>query len=357
MTTIQSTMNGILNDFGIEGTCIRAEVNRHLAFYDIRPARIPSALKKLKGNADGIAIALQSQTVPIMRLVPEQGIIRLQCALSEAEPIELMKLFYESDFIPNSFVFPMLLGEDDAGKKLWIDFNHNPHLLVAGSTSSGKSTLLHTLIANGLFLHALRLRNVWLFLNDPKRIEFQEYQNSSELDGILEVASTYSETVDQLEYLCDMMESRYKTMGELGMRSIEDNRFKIPLALCIIDEVADLMIQDKKGGRLQSLIVKIAQKGRAAGIFLTLATQRPSVDVITGTIKANFPGRIACRTATRKDSEVILDRPGAESLLGRGDAVLQNMKHASVRFQVAYTTPQKTIEHFNHMKTINITEV
>jgi S-DNA-T family DNA segregation ATPase FtsK/SpoIIIE len=145
------------------------------------------------------------------------------------------------------------------------------------------------------------------------------------------------------------MEQRYEKMSEYGMRSVEEDPQKLPLILCIVDEVSDLMIQDK-GRKLETLLVKLAQKGRAAGIFMVLATQRPSVNVISGLIKANFPGRIACKTATKTDSMVILDRPGAEGLLGRGDAVLQNMKFPSVRFQAAYTTPTLNIDLFNKIK-------
>jgi S-DNA-T family DNA segregation ATPase FtsK/SpoIIIE len=276
-----------------------------------------------------------------MRLVPEQGIVRLQVALEKAQPIPLTNLFY-NEMIPDNMVFPMLLGESDEGRKLWMDMNNNPHLLIAGSTGSGKSTLLHTLIANCIMLDTVRWRNVWIYLNDPKRIEFQDYR-SEELSGVV---------LNQLEGLSAMMERRYREMGEIGMRSIEEDPKKIPLVLCIIDEVADLMIQDK-GHKLETLIVKLAQKGRAAGIFMVLATQRPSVSVITGLIKANFPGRIACKTASKTDSVVILDRIGAETLLGRGDAVLKNQKYESVRFQVAYTTPKMTIDLFRLLKERN----
>jgi len=345
--SIQIEMNRVLNDLEIDGSCIRAERNRHLAFYDINLACKPSVLSKLERNARQIALSIRSKTIPIMRLVPDQGIVRLQVALENAQPVSLTSLL-SGETIDNKMIFPMLLGESDEGKKLWMDMNSNPHLLIAGSTGSGKSTLIHSLIANGLVLHAARCRNVWIYLNDPKRIEFQEYKDNSVRGVIPEVASTYSETLKQLEGLSKMMEERYAKMIDLGIRSIEEDPQKLPLVLCIIDEVADLMIQDKSR-KLETLLVKLAQKGRASGIFMILATQRPSVDVITGLIKANFPGRIACKTASRKDSEVILDRSGAETLLGRGDAVLQNMKYSSVRFQVAYTTPKINIDLFKRL--------
>lgn len=344
MTSLKNDMNEVLNGLGIDGKCVRAEQNRHLAYYDIELARKSGVMKKLKGSAEEIALHLKTKTVPIMRLVPSEGVMRLQVALKEAEPVGLMSL-YRGEFMPQEMVFPFLLGEDDAGKKLWMDMNHNPHLLVAGGTGSGKSTLLHTIIAGALYNHAVRFRNVWLYLADPKRVEFTDYINPLFKPVIAGVTSSYEQVYDQLESLNALMERRYQKLHANKMRSVEEDPQKFPLAMVVIDEVADLIMQDK-GGKLQDLVVKLAQKGRAAGFFLVLSTQRPSVDIVTGLIKANFPGRIACKTASRKDSEVVLDRPGAETLLGRGDAVLQNMKHESVRFQVAYTTPQETIKNF-----------
>lgn len=342
----QADMNNVLNSLSIDGSCIRAERHRHLAVYDISLASKPSVLARLKRSGDQIALALRSYTPPIMRLVPEEGIVRLQFAMDRAQPILLTDL-YCGEIVPMNMIFPMLLGESDEGRKFWMDMNDNPHMLVAGSTGSGKSTLLHTLIANGLMLHALRIRNVWICLSDPKRIEFQEYKDQV-LNDIVKIAQAYDETLNQLEAIAALMEQRYAQMSSLGIRNIEENPQALPLVLCIIDEVSDLMLQDK-GRKLETMIVKLAQKGRAAGIFLVLATQRPSVDVITGLIKANFPGRIACKTASRKDSEVILDHPGAETLLGRGDAVLQNMRLSGVRFQVAYITPKGVLSMYDQL--------
>ena len=340
---MQDSMNEVLAGLGIQGTCVRAEAHRHLAFFDIALNQKAFALRKLENSAKEIALHLRTKTIPIVRLVPQEGIVRLQVALKEAEPVKLNSLYNK---IPREMVFPFLLGENDEGNSLWMDMNHCPHLIVAGGTGSGKSTLLHTLIANALFLNARRWRNVRIFLSDPKRVEFNEYKTPELSDVVTEVVSQYEDVVKQLEGMYEIMERRYCMLQQFKMRSVEEDPQKMPLILCIIDEVADLMMQDK-GGVLQNLVVKLAQKGRAAGIFLVLSTQRPSVDVITGTIKANFPGRIACKTASRKDSEVILDRPGAETLLGRGDAVLHNMKNESVRFQVAYTTPEGSINTYN----------
>jgi S-DNA-T family DNA segregation ATPase FtsK/SpoIIIE len=343
-----TAMNDVLQGLKIDGSCVHAETHRHLAYFDIALERKPSVLRKLENSAKDIALHIKSKTVPIIKLIPELGIVRLQVALKEAKPMSLLNL-YSGEQIPN-MVFPLLLGEDDAGKKLWMDMVNNPHLLIAGGTGSGKSTLLHALIANSMFLNIFSIRNVAVYLADPKRVEFTEYRNPELNNVIKKVVSTYIETIEMLENIEKIMDNRYNEMHKSHMRSIEENPDRFSLILCIIDEVADLMMQDKRNGKLQNLIIKIAQKGRAAGIFLVLATQRPSVDIITGLIKANFPGRIACKTASRKDSEIILDHPGAETLLGRGDAVLKNMKYDGVRFQAAYITPQEIINTYMEMK-------
>jgi S-DNA-T family DNA segregation ATPase FtsK/SpoIIIE len=344
---MQLQMNGVLSGLGINGSCVRAEAHRHLAFFDIQLNRKQSSLRILENSAKEIALHMKTKTIPIMKIVPEEGVVRMQVALKTATPVDLKSLWNGIRF-PKNMIFPFLLGEDDGGEKLWMDMNDNPHLLIAGSTGSGKSTLIHNLICNSLFVHGMGQRNIEIYLSDPKRVEFVEYAHYS-INGIVKsISNTYEDTLTQLKYIANEMERRYYVMHSSKIRSISENTKLFNLILYIIDEVADLKMQDKSK-ELQNLLVKIAQKGRAAGIFLVLATQRPSVDIITGIIKANFPGRIACKTASRKDSEVVLDRMGAETLLGRGDAILQNMKYNSVRFQVAYTVPSKTIKDYQRL--------
>src|SRR5271157_3988192 len=153
-------MNAVLQGLGIAGTCVRAESNRHLAFFDISLDLNSSALRKLERSTKDISLHLRTKTVPILRLVPELGIVRLQAAMRNSDTIPLWDL-YKGQTIPNH-VFPFLVGEDDEGKRVWMDMIDNPHLIISGATGSGKSTLVHTLIANALYIHALRVRNVWI---------------------------------------------------------------------------------------------------------------------------------------------------------------------------------------------------
>lgn len=341
-------INEVLQGLDINGTCVKAQTYRHLAYFDISLNCKASALKKLERSVKDIALHIKSKTIPIVKLIPECGLVRLQVALKEATAIPFIDI-YDPSTIPQHMIFPLLMGETDSGKPLWMDMVNNPHLIIAGGTGSGKSTLLHTFIANALLLNALKIRKVHVYLSDPKQIEFSEYQDDQLLSTIKKIVCTYEDTIKLLIDLEKQMNDRYYQMKQFQIRNIEEDPNKFPLVLCIIDEVADLMIQDKHKNDLQNLIIKIAQKGRAAGVFLMLATQRPSVDIITGLIKANFPGRIACKTASRKDSEIILDRSGAEMLLGRGDAILKNMANNEVRFQVAYITPQDVVKNYKYL--------
>jgi S-DNA-T family DNA segregation ATPase FtsK/SpoIIIE len=342
---MQAKMNAILNELSIAATCVRAERHRHLAFFDIKVANQKGALERLKRSSEAIALALKPETVPVISLVPKDGVVRMHMAMGPAESINLVDLYGGEEIDIEKKVFPLLLGENAEGHKLWTDMNNSPHMLVAGATNSGKSTVLHTLIGNALNLHALGCRRMCIHLVDPKQVEFQRY-NDECLNGVVKnIVTEYTDTVSMFEGLVQQMDRRYEKLRDLGLQSIAEKPWIIPLITCVVDEVSSLILQDKSG-KLQGLFIQIAQKGRAAGIFLTLATQRPTTDVITGSLKANFPGRIACKVSQRQDSLVILDDIGAETLLGKGDSILKDDKHSKVRFQAAYTTPQKNIDTF-----------
>jgi len=325
--------NQVLRDLQIKATCVNAERHRHLAFYDLR-LESGCRVSRIELFSREIALGLRSKTNPIITSIPEEGIVRLRVANEISATLKFDDL-YQIDEKPIG-IFPCLLGETDAGKKLWVDLAMHPHTLIAGGTGSGKSVALHIIIAN-----AIRNDDVLLYLVDPKNgVEFGVYNKMANY-----IATSYEETIYMLKQLCKEMDRRYSVLHELGMSSIEQNPKIFQKIAIVVDEVADLMIFDSSKqpnkGVFEQLLVTLAQKCRAAGIYIVLATQRPSVDVLKGTIKANFAARIACRVSSAIDSKVILDRPGAESLLGRGDAILSSSMHECVRYQVAYVTPQE----------------
>jgi len=321
------TMNNILNGLEIGASCIDAKQHRHLAYYDIKLS--PGAkVRDLETNCREIALGLYAMKSPIIDVISKQGIVRIKVAHSEATVLPFNQL-YNNSIAPEG-TLQFLLGETDTGEPLWVDMAENPHMLIAGTTGSGKSTLLHVIIAN-----ALTRKDIKLYLIDPKQgVEFIKYKDKAK------IITNYNDTVKKLKDLHEEMENRYQMMGRFGFSSIKQmkNQFKI---MVIIDEISDLMLMDSDKssltrGLMERLLVSLAQKARAAGIYLVAATQRPSVDVLTGILKTNFPARIACQVSSRVDSQVILDMPGAESLLGKGDAIIKTGKHNYVRFQSAY---------------------
>lgn len=339
-------LNNILASKNIKGTCIKAEAHRHLAFYDIKLA--PSGnVNKIRSSVDEIAMALKTKTVPIVKVIPELGIVRLQVAIRDADTLPISDMMKDV-ILPDSYLLPFVLGENDEGKRVIVDMAKNPHLLVAGGTGSGKSVFLHTLIANAISLSASEKRNIQLFLIDPKRVEFNDYDRKDLKRYVPIVSNDYMSACVTMELVHKLMESRYEMMADLGVKSIEENPHLFPSIMVIMDEVGDLILQDNsmplgQKGKFQHLISLITQKARAAGIYLVAATQHPSREIIRGAIKTNFPARVACRVGSRAASQIVLDATGAENLLGRGDAILKDARTDSERFQVAFTDPKEII--------------
>lgn len=202
---------------------------------------------------------------------------------------------------------------------------------MLGTTGSGKTTLLHNIIANLLINN-----NYKLFLLDPKRIEFNLY---SKLNNV-NVSYSLEDCIKTVALLNDIMESRFSML-------LEDYTKKLKPILLIVDEFGDLFLQDKTKEFINNL-TKLAQKSRAAKIYMILATQRPSAKIIDGAIKANISARIACKTVSAMDSRIILDSSGAENLLGKGDAILKDSYRNLERFQIAYVSPQETLEYLRN---------
>jgi S-DNA-T family DNA segregation ATPase FtsK/SpoIIIE len=338
-------MNEVLNGLNIKAACTDYQEHRHFAFYDLKldPGTMVS---KIERRTREIGLAISSRTTPMVKLLQSRGLVRIQVAISDADLFPIYDLF-DGVSIPSheESLVPFILGETDEGKKMELDLSRHPHTLIAGGTGSGKSVLLHTIIANAGILRMSGSRDIQVYLSDPKQVEFNVYEGVKSLAPV--IAYDYDQTISMLKFIENKMNSRYELLASEGYSSVEDCPDTFSTDIVIIDEVSDLMIQDKKSKRFETLVVKLAQKCRAAGIYLVLATQRPSVDVLTGLIKANFPARISCKVSSRVDSQVILDSTGAECLLGRGDAILQSPVNDKTRFQVAYTNAKKFISLYS----------
>lgn len=329
MENLITHMNNVLGELSLKAKCVKAERHRHLAFFDLK-LDSGCRVKRLETFSREIALGLKSMTEPYIYPISNEGVVRVEVAMDKSDVLHFDELWNDTE--APAGILPFLIGETSSGKPLWVDFAKNPHTLIAGTTGSGKSVLLHLLINN-----ALKRDDVDLYLVDPKRgVEFGSYE-----EECTSVSYNYEDTLFMLEHLHKKMEERFEKMKKLKLRSIDDMPSAFNKKLVIIDEVSDLMLQDSSKdnpnkGSFERLLVSLAQKSRATGIYIVVATQRPSVDVLTGLIKANFPARISCKVNSATDSKVILDSTGAESLLGKGDAILNNSLNGNVRFQVAF---------------------
>lgn len=318
--------NEILRSFKIKASCVEYKNIGNYFYYDLRIN--PDAknvqnvrVKDIQKYGDEISLALKTPCKPGIKIMHNEGVVRLEFVTPRTSPLKLFD-FFTNKGIPSGSI-NCLLGQMVDGRKMWMDLEQNPHMIISGTTGSGKSTLLHNIIANLLNYH-----DVELYLVDPKQIEFLEYKKR--LSKRIATFFTYDEAVTMLKSAIELMDFRY----ELIRTGTPISSLK-PMVI-IIDEFADLIMQDKND-EFYTVLCRLAQKCRAARIHLILSTQRPSANIINGTIKANFPARIACRVASHVDSKVVLDATGAENLLGKGDAFVRDNLRFLERFQVAYT--------------------
>lgn len=330
METIKH-FNSILNLFKINASCVGYKKIDNYFYYDVRLNQ-HARVKDLQKYGDELSLALKTPCKPSIKVLHNEGLVRLEFLTPRKDTLKLFDIFTNNG-IPKGDI-NCLLGVNPDGNPVWMDLSKNPHMLIAGTTGSGKSVLMHNIIAN-LFNY----NKVKLNLVDPKHIEFSEYDKRM-LSSNLDIRYTYADTIDKLDELIAVMEQRYSEIRD-GYK-IEN----MPPIVLIIDEFADLILQDV-GDQFYNKLCRLAQKCRAAKIHIILGTQRPSVNVVNGTIKANFPARIACKVASHTDSKVILDAVGAENLLGKGDALLKDNFRTMDRFQIAYTSPEEVCHYFS----------
>jgi len=310
---------------------IRAEIRscrKESSFLIFDLALCPGGtFRKIERHSTEIALTLRALSNPLIYPITKEGIVRMEVMVSEQETVHFSSLVTSNEFLCSKAKLPLILGACRLGLPIIIDLTEMPHVLIGGTTGSGKSILLHSII-NSLLVK----NNADLALIDPKRVEFSCYDGLSRLYS--PVAKNVQDALDLLHSLIIEMEWRFAKFEKVGCRDIYSYNKDMPFIVVIIDELADLMMASKK--MVQESICKLAQKSRGCGIHLIVATQRPSVDVITGLIKANFPARISCQVSSLVDSRTILDKAGAEKLVGRGDAIIDCQEYKFKRFKGSF---------------------
>ena len=298
--------------------------------------------KKIEKHSTEIALSLKSFSMPLIYPVTQEGIVRIEILESSMEDVYFNEVVFEGISESKKCSLPLAIGKKINNNSLVIDLAEMPHLLIAGTTGSGKSILLHTII-NNLLISKKKFR---LALIDPKRVEFMYYEKMSKMYA--PVAKDIDSSMKLLDDLIQDMEERFKVLEKNHCRNINEYKGDMDYVIVVIDELADLMMASNKAA--QDRICRLAQKSRACGIHLVVATQRPSVDVVTGLIKANFPIRISCQVSSATDSRVVLDKNGAEKLTGKGDAIIDGGKFKFERFKVSFISEDQIKLNVNQNK-------
>ncbi len=346
-TTIEQT----LDSFGIRAKVEEVNFGPAVTQYAIAIA-MGTKLSRITALSNNLALSLAASTgqVRIEAPIPGRSLVGIEIPNKRPEIVTEKALLSSSVFTSNNDPLLVPLGLDVSGQPVAASISKMPHVLIAGATGSGKSVLLNAWISS--FLFRTRPEDLRMILVDPKRVELSIYNGIPHL--LTEVIVEADKIISALKWTVGEMEARYKIFAQAGARNIESYNAiegveKRPYILFVIDELADLMIFAP--GEAEELITRVAQMSRATGIHLILATQRPSVDVITGLMKANIPTRVAFNVSSMIDSRVIIDMPGAEKLLGRGDMLyLPPDKAKPVRIQGPYITEKEVLSLVKFLK-------
>ena len=364
-----------LKDFGVEVEVVAVQPGPVITRFELMPAPGLKA-SKITGLSNDLARSLTLKSVRVIEVIPGKATIGLEIPNEVRETVFLSEILASQQYDQSKGVLSLALGKDISGQPQVADLSKMPHLLVAGTTGSGKSVSVNTMILSLLYKYSPDY--VRIIMIDPKMLELSVYEGIPHL--LAPVVTDMNEAASALRWSVAEMERRYKLMSALGVRSVSGYNKKVhdaieagtplvdplhplmegdeqeqpllehlPYIVVFVDEFADLMMQ--VGKKVEELIVRIAQKARAAGIHLILATQRPSVDVITGLIKSNVPTRIAFQVSSRMDSRVVLDQMGAENLLGRGDMLyLPSGAGMPMRVHCAFVDDEEVHRVVEHLK-------
>lgn len=345
----------VLRSFGIEISSIKASVGPTITLYEITPAE-GVRISKIRNLEDDIALSLSALGIRIIAPIPGKGTIGIEVPNANPRIVPMSSILASKKFQETTFDLPVALGKTITNEVFMVDLTKAPHMLVAGATGQGKSVGLNAIVTSLLYKkHPSELKFVII---DPKKVEFAIYAPIEKHflaklpDASDAIITDVSKVVQTLNSLCVEMDTRYDLLRKAGCRNIKEYNAKfinrqlnpenghrfMPYIVIIIDEFGDLIMT--AGKEVELPICRIAQLARAVGIHAIIATQRPTTNIITGTIKANFPARVAFRVASMMDSRTILDRPGAQQLIGKGD-MLYLQGNDPVRVQCAFVdTPE-----------------
>ena len=347
-----------LAQFRVDGDVVRTYSGPLVTTFEFKPA--PNVkVSKILGLQDDLAMALSAETIRIQAPIPGRDVVGIEIPNESVDTIYLRDILESDIFKESSSPLTVALGKDIVGNPFITDIKKLPHLLIAGTTGSGKSVGINAMILSLLY------RNdpdqLKLMLIDPKMLEFAAYEDIPHL--ITPVITEPAKAIAALANMVGEMERRYKLMADARTKNIENYNEKVkktgaepfPFIVVVIDELADLMMSG--GKEVEHSIARLAQKSRACGIHLIVATQRPSVDVVTGMIKANLPSRLSYRVGSRIDSKVILDAMGADSLLGRGDGLFTPPGSTGlVRIHAPWNTEEEIDEIVEYIKAQRVPE-
>ena len=327
-------MEKILLDFGIKGKITKINNGPVVSLYEFEPA--PGIkVSKIMNLSDDIARNTSSVSTRVS-IMPGKNTIGIEIPNSKRDSVILSEIISSNNFNKKEIKLPIALGKSISGNPIVVDLASMPHLLVAGTTGSGKSVCINGIIVSLLYKHSPD--NCKFILIDPKMLELSSYEGIPHL--LTPVITEAKKATMALGWIVQEMENRYKLMTSEGVRNIDGynqkHKLKMPYIVVVVDEMSDLMLVS--GKEIESYVQKLSAMARAAGIHIIMATQRPSVDVITGTIKANFPTRISFQVSSKIDSKTILGEQGAEQLLGKGDMLFMSSANKIFRIHGPYVS-------------------
>ena len=345
-----------LVNFGIEGKITEIKPGPVITMYEYKPAA-GTKINKIASLSNDLAMALKATRVRIIAPIPGKDVVGIEVPNDIRETVYLKELLSKEKFKKDLSPIFLSLGKDIGGSPMFMDLKKAPHLMIAGTTGSGKSVFLHSIITSMLYKGTPQ--DLRFIMIDPKMLELSGYEDIPHL--LHPVVTDPKKSAAALRWAVKEMEMRYKLLSDIGVRDIDSYNSKVqsnndfdaasdllPYIVIIIDELADLMFVAPN--EIKESITRLSQMARAAGIHLIVASQRPSADVVAGLIKANFPARISFAVSSKTDSRIILDSSGAEELLGKGDMLLLQPPNNLIRIQGSIISDKERENISNHLK-------